>query len=132
MNFKEWSEKYRVKSKEDGEELTAHGKYGYISEGRSGSFVCAILATPRNKLMNGALNRRKANAQAGGLRPLQVSPNFYESMWTFDGENPEHSELAIELIQPKRKAKRKPLTDDQKAILASRLALARANRQSAI
>jgi CRISPR/Cas system-associated exonuclease Cas4 (RecB family) len=118
--FQEWLAKYRVKSKRDGDGRIASGRYGYIGEYRDGSLCLALLATPRNSAMSGALNNRKSRAKDGGMTPMQVSEHVYESMWSFDGNDARLSQLAIELVHPKRR-RVVVLSDERRAELSERL-----------
>jgi hypothetical protein len=130
MDFKDWLEKYRVKGTRDGDgrdDLAAHGKFGYIGEYADGKLCMALLAVPRNKVMNGALNSRKADAKAGGMTPMQVAEHVYESIWAFDGDDARLSELAIELVRPRRR-KVVVLTPERRAALVDRLAVMRQTR----
>jgi hypothetical protein len=77
--------------------------------------------------MNKALNLRKRQAEAGGLKPVHVTEHVYESVWAFSADDDAHSRLAIELVAPRRK-RMVILTDERKAVLAGILAVARQNR----
>ena len=132
MNLFEWSEKYRVKvtrGKQGTEDLVL-GKFGEIADS-DGTLHLRLLAVPRDRVMNGALNSRKKQAGAGGLRPVHLTEHVYESIWSFKPDNPEHSHLAIDLVSPKRRRVR-TLTDVQRTALAARLATARAAKSVGI
>lgn len=128
MELQEWSEKFRVKmtrGKQGAEDLVL-GKYGEIAEG-DGVLHLRLLAVPRDRVMNGALNSRKQQAAAGGLHPVHVTENVSESIWAFQPDNAGHSALAIELVAPRRK-RTVVMTDARKAVLAGVLTAARAKR----
>jgi hypothetical protein len=125
--FKDWLEKHRVKSIRDGDGLVAHGKFGYIGEYADGKLCMALLSVPRDKVMNGALNARKQDAKVGGMTPMQVTENVYESIWAFDGEDAKLSDLAIELVHPRRR-KVVVLTPERRAALVARMAGMRQTR----
>ena len=129
MSLKTFSEKYRVKMVHgrQGTEDLVPGRYGEIADGERGLLVLRLLATPRNALMNAALNGRKKQAAEGGLKPIAVSPNIYESVWGFDPQNDVECRLAIRLVTPKRR-RTVVLDDAQRVALGARLAVARANR----
>lgn len=123
MTIREFAEKYRVKmtAGKQGTEDLVLGKYGEIAGTyRNGQMRLRLLAVPRDRVMNGALNNRKAEAAAGGMIPLHVTPNVYESIWGFDPTDTRLAELAINLVQPRRKRVR-ILTDEQKTLLTDRL-----------
>lgn len=127
--FDEWVTKYRVKmtrGKQGAEDLVL-GKFGEITEGDSGALHLRLLAVPRDRDMNKALNARKKQAAAGGLKPVHVTENVYESVWGFQPDNDAHSQLAIELVAPRRK-RTVVLSDERRAALAGVLAAARAKR----
>jgi hypothetical protein len=128
MNLKDWSEKFRVKLTRgrQGTENLVLGKYGEIAEG-DGVLHLRLLAEPRERDMNKALNIRKRQAGTCGLKPVHVTEHVYESVWSFSPDHAEHSRLAIELVAPKRKRK-VIMTDERKAALAGVLAAARAKR----
>lgn len=100
-------------------------KFGEIAGGQL--FLLRLLAVPRDRVMNGALNSRKKQAAAGGMTPLHVTPHVYESIWGFDPTDERQSRLAIEVVSPKRR-RTVTLTLDQRTALAVRLAAARQNR----
>jgi hypothetical protein len=128
--LEEWSEQYRVKmtrGKQGTEDLVV-GKFGEIAEGDGETLHLRLLAVPRDRGMNGALNARKKHAAAGELRPVHVTEHVYESVWGFHPDNSDHSRLAIELIAPKRRRQARQLSAEQRAALAARLAVARQNR----
>jgi|HubBroStandDraft_1064217.scaffolds.fasta_scaffold62276_1 hypothetical protein len=75
--------------------------------------------------MNKALNIRKKQAAAGGLKPIHVTPNTYESIWGFKPSDEAHSGLAIELVSPKRR-RTVVISDERRAALTVTLAAARA------
>src|SRR6185437_8550300 len=130
MNIREFADKYRVKMAHgrQGVEDTIPGRYGEIAEDFGNGFLrLRLLATPRHATMNGALNSRKKQAEVGGLKPISVSPNIYESIWAFDPENTTHCRLAIDLVASTRR-RTVVLDDSQRAALAARLAVARASR----
>jgi hypothetical protein len=125
MILKDWSQKFRVKmtrGKQGAEDLVP-GKYGEIAEG-DGVLHLRLLAVPRDRVMNNALNSRKQQAAAGGLHPVHVTEHVYESIWSFQPDNAEHSALAIELVSPRRK-RTVVVTDARKAALAGVLAAAK-------
>jgi hypothetical protein len=127
MSISDFVKQYKVKvtlGKQGTEDLIV-GKFGEIAGGKL--FRLRLLAVPGDRLMNGALNARKKQAQTGGMVPLHVTPNVYESIWGFDPSDARLAELAITLAQPRRK-RTVILTDDQRAALAARLAAARHNR----
>lgn len=126
MNINEWAERHRVKmtrGKQGAEDLVL-GKYGEIAE-VDGALRLRLLAVPRDKDMNKALNIRKRQAEVGGLKPIHVTEHVYESVWAFQPESAEHSALAITLVAPRRK-RTVILTAERKAALAGILAAARA------
>lgn len=128
MDLRQWSEQYRVKmtrGKQSTEDLVL-GKYGEIAE-QDGVLHLRLLAVPRDRDMNKALNIRKQQAAVGGLKPVHVTEHVYESIWQIDPENVEHSRLAIELVAPKRK-RIVIMTDARKADLVARFALVRQKR----
>jgi len=127
MSISDFAKQYKVKvtlGKQGTEDLIV-GKFGEIAGGKL--FRLRLLAVPRDRLMNGTLNARKKQAQTGGMVPLHVTPNVYESIWGFDPSDARLAELAITLAQPRRK-RTVILTDDQRAALAARLAAAQHNR----
>jgi hypothetical protein len=127
MDLKKFAEKYRVKmtrGRESTEDLVL-GKYGEIADAYGdGKLRLRLLTVPRDGDMNKALNIRKADAKAGGLKPVHVSEHVYESIWSFDPANAEHSQLAIKLVGPKRR-RRVNLTEEQRAAAKARLAAGR-------
>jgi hypothetical protein len=128
MNINEWSEKYRVKmtrGRQGAEDLVL-GKYGEIADA-DGVLHLRLLAVPRERDLNKALAIRKRAAGAGGLKPVHVTEHTYESIWSFQPDNTEHSRLAIELVAPKRR-RTVILSPERKAALVGVLAAARARR----
>jgi hypothetical protein len=128
MTFDSWVEQYRIKltrGKQGAEDLVL-GKYGEIADADCVLHL-RLLAVPRDRDMNKALNIRKRGAEAGGLKPVHVTEHVYESIWSFKPESAEHSALAIELVAPKRK-RTVIMTDERKAALVATLAAARAAR----
>jgi hypothetical protein len=126
MTFDEWIEKYRVRmtrGRQGAEDLVL-GKFGEIAEGR-GVLHLRLLAVPRDRDMNKALASRKREAAAGGLKPVHVTEHVYESVWSFKPENVEHSQLAIDLVTPKRR-RTVVISDERRAALTATLATARA------
>ena len=132
MELREFAEQYRVKmtvGKQGTEDLVL-GKFGEIAGPytEEGLMRLRLLAVPRDRVMTGALNSRKKQAQEAGMVPLHVSPNVCESIWGFPAENEALSKLAIELVHPKRRKVMPPLSEERKAALIASLALARQNR----
>ena len=128
MTFDEWVTKYRVKmtrGRQGAEDLVL-GQFGEIAEDDNALHL-RLLAVPRDRDMNKALNLRKRQAEAGGLKPVHVTEHVYESVWAFSADDDAHSRLAIELVAPRRK-RMVILTDERKAVLAGILAVARQNR----
>jgi hypothetical protein len=133
MEIKEFATSHKVKFTlgKSGTENLIVGKFGEIAENYDADnlFRLRLLGTPRDRVMNGALNSRKKQAQSGGMTPLHVTPYVYESIWGFDPEDTRLAELAISLVQPRRK-RTVVLSDDQKQALVARLASIRPNRTS--
>jgi hypothetical protein len=128
MELEQWVEQYRVKmtrGKQGAEDLVL-GKYGEIADAE-GVLHLRLLAVPRDRDMNKALNIRKQQAALGGLKSVHVTEHVYESVFSFQPDNPEHSRLAIELVAPRRK-RTVVMTDARKAALVAVLAAARAKR----
>jgi hypothetical protein len=135
MDIKELATSHKVKftlGKSGTEDLIV-GKFGEIAGNYEDDtlFRVRLLGTPRDRVMNGALNSRKKQAQSGGMTPLHVTPYVYESIWGFDPKDTRLAELAISLVQPRRK-RTVVLSDDQKQALVARLASARQNRSSIV
>lgn len=131
MELNEWAHQHRVRVAygHHGAEDLVLGKFGEIAaDYGDGLFRLRLLPVPRDAVRNKALNSRKMRARANGLVPLHVTAHVPESIWGFSPSGASLSELAIDLVGARRKARRRELTEAEKDVLRERLKKVRKRR----
>jgi hypothetical protein len=124
--MKEFARENRLRLADTGSEKVVPGKYGELADmDDEGLLRLRLLAVPRGASMDRVLRARRERALAGGLT-LRWRGQA-ESIFYFDPANVAHVQLAVKLIEARRKRVR-ILNEGQRQALVERLAAARSQK----